>query len=142
MARMMSACGVMCSDCPAFHGPAKGVAHQKQTAEAWLRIYGVNESCENISCGGCLGPDHELFYTSIRCKARRCCLSKGFRSCAECDVQDCLYLEKAQSVWDEVPEISKNLPREDFVIYAQAYCDHRRRLAEARRKFANQLARS
>lgn len=133
MARMMSACGVLCSDCPAYHGAAKGIAHQKRTADAWFRIYGLKENVENISCGGCLGPDGEVFRTSRACKARRCCLAKGFASCAECPVERCADLERAQAVWDGVPEIGKTLCREDFVNYAQPYCDHRCRLAEARR---------
>ena len=133
MARMMSACGVLCSDCPAYHGDAKGVAHQKRTVAAWLRIYGLNETIENISCGGCLGPDDQVFHTSLTCKARCCCRSKGLRSCAECAVEACPDLEKAQSLWDEVPDLTKTLSREDFVTYAQPYCDHRRRLSEARR---------
>ena len=129
---MMSACGVLCSDCPAYFGDAKGITHQKRTAAAWRRIYGLNETFENISCGGCLGPDDKLFHTSRNCKARRCCLSKGFATCAECPAEQCPDLERAQSVWDEVPDIAKSLPRQDFVIYAEPYCDHRRRLAEAR----------
>ena len=135
MAKMMSACGVLCSDSPAYHGERKGAAHQKRTAAAWQRIYGLNETPENISCGGCLGPDDELFHTSLRCKARRCCLSKGFESCADCSVKDCADLEKAQSVWDGVPDLAKNLSRGDFVAYAQPYCNHRRRLAQVRRAF-------
>jgi len=130
---MMSACGVMCSDCPAYLGAAKGVAHQERTVAAWRRIYGLNETSENISCGGCLGPDDQLFHTSRTCKARRCCRSKAFSSCAECAVESCPDLEKAQSVWDEVPHLAEALSREDFVNYAQPYCNHRRRLAEARR---------
>ena len=133
MARMMSACGVLCSDCPAYHGDAKGVAHRERTVAAWRRIYRLNGTIENISCGGCLGPDDELFHTSRTCKARRCCRSKGLRSCAECAVEACPDLEKAQSVWDEVPDLVKVLSREDFVTYAQPYCDHRCRLTEARR---------
>ena len=132
MNAMMSACGVMCSDCPAYHADAKGIEDQKRTLEAWHRIYGLNETVENIRCGGCLGPDDQLFHTSHKCKARRCCRSKGYSSCAECDVQDCPDLEKAQSVWDGVPEMCKGLSREDFVIYAQPYCNHRQRLAKAR----------
>ena len=131
--RMMSACGVLCSDCPAFLGSAKGVEHQERTASAWRRIYGLNETAENISCGGCLGPDDQLFHTSRRCKARSCCRSKGFASCAECPVERCPDLERAQSVWDSVPDLVNILPYEDFEIYARPYCDHRRRLAEARR---------
>ncbi len=41
MTRMMSACGVLCSDCPAYFADAKGVAHQERTASAWQRIYGL-----------------------------------------------------------------------------------------------------
>jgi hypothetical protein len=132
MTGTMSACGVLCSDCPAYLGGAKGVAHQKATVAAWRRIYGLNESVESISCGGCLGPDDQLFHTSRTCKARRCCRSKGFATCAECPAEKCPDLEKAHSVWDEVPELARVLSREDFVTYAQPYCDHRRRLAQAR----------
>lgn len=132
MTKLMSACGVLCSDCPAYLAQAKGMEHQQHTADAWLRIYGLPELPESISCGGCLSADDEVFYTSVKCKARRCCRSKGFASCAECDVENCADLEKAQCVWDGVPEIGQTLSHEDFVRYAQPYCDHRRRLAEAR----------
>jgi hypothetical protein len=132
MARMMSACGVLCSDCPAYLGDVKGVAHQQATVAAWKSIYGLNESVENIACGGCLGPDDQLFHTSRTCKARRCCRSKGFNTCAECPVEQCPDLERAQSLWDGVPDLAKTLSREDFATYAQPYCDHRHRLAEAR----------
>jgi hypothetical protein len=132
MARMMSACGVLCSDCPARLGDVKGVAHQQSTVAAWNRIYGLNESVEHIACGGCLGPDSQLFHTSRTCEARHCCRSKGFSTCAECPVERCPDLEKAQSLWDGVPDLAKTLSHEDFVTYAQPYCDHRQRLAEAR----------
>ena len=134
---MMSACGVLCSECPAYLGAQKGVKHQKATVEAWRRIYGLNETAKNISCGGCAGPDNTLFHTSHACKARLCCRSKGFVTCAECPVEQCPDLEKAQSVWDEVPNLAKTLCHEDFVIYAQPYCNHRERLTEARKMFAS-----
>jgi hypothetical protein len=38
MTTMMSACGVMCSECPACLAATKGVAHQQRTVEAWHRI--------------------------------------------------------------------------------------------------------
>ncbi len=132
MAAIMSACGVLCSDCPAYQGKSKGVEHQERTAAAWLRIYGLNEPPGNISCAGCSGSVSELFQTCRACKARRCCQSKGLRTCAECSVESCPKLEKAQSLWDAVPDLAKTLSREDFILYAQPYCDHRRRLADAR----------
>lgn len=131
----MSACGVLCSDCPAYLAATKGVAHQKRTAEAWQRIYGLQELAKNISCGGCLGPTDQLFHTSRNCRARRCCRRKAFASCAQCPVERCSDLECAQSVWDEVPELGKALSREDFATYARAYVGYRQRLAEARHAF-------
>lgn len=132
MARMMSACGVWCSDCPAYLGDVKGVPHQQRTAAAWKRIYGLNESAESIACAGCLGPDNQVFHTCRACKARLCCHSKGFSTCAECPVERCPDLNNAQSLWDGVPDLAKTLSREDFVTYAQPYCNHRNRLDEAR----------
>ncbi len=132
MARMMSACGVWCSDCPAYLGGIKGVAHQRRTVAAWKRIYGLNESAESIACGGCLAPDDQVFHTCRACKARACCHSKGFSTCAECPVERCPDLEKAQSLWDGLSDLATNLSREDFVTYVEPYCNHRDRLAEAR----------
>ena len=129
---MMSACGVLCSECPAYLGSARGVAHQRRTAEAWHRIYGLSEKPEDISCAGCSGPDDQLFHTSRRCKARRCCRLKGFTTCAECPKETCEDLERAQAVWDEVPRLESSLSREDFHTYASPYCGQRARLAAAR----------
>ena len=130
--KMMSACGVMCSECPAYLAASKGLSFQQQVVEAWRRIYGLNETSANISCSGCLGPDGDLFHTSGRCKARLCCRSKLFNSCAECPKEGCEDLEKAQSVWDEVPHIGSKLSQADFDRYARPYCGHRERLAAAR----------
>ncbi len=129
---MMSACGVVCSECPAYQGTRKGSAHQEQTVEAWHRIYGLNEAPTAISCGGCLGPDEQLFHTQGRCPARRCCREKGFRSCAECLEIGCAKLEQAQSVWDGVPSLAATLSPADFDRYARPYCGHRQRLEAAR----------
>jgi hypothetical protein len=134
-AEMMSACGVMCSECPAFHGKEQGLAHQKRTAAAWKRIYGMKVTAADIDCGGCSGEDDRLFRSSVQCKARQCCRAGGFASCAECSVDSCARLEEAQAVWDEVPRLIKILSKKDFAIYAQPYCGHRERLGQVRREF-------
>ena len=132
MTKMMSACGVICSECPAYFAASKGLGHQQRVAEAWQRIYALNEIAANITCSGCLGPDEAVFYTCRRCNARNCCRTKGFNSCAECPEKQCKDLEKAQSNWDEVPQIGLSLSSADFDTYARPYCDHRERLAAAR----------
>jgi hypothetical protein len=136
MNKMMAACGVICSDCPAYHAATNGVAYQRRIVEAWHRIYGLTEAPENISCGGCLGSDEDLFHTSGRCRARRCCRGRGFASCAECPKERCQDLEKAQSLWDEVPDIGSTLSPTEFEMYARCYCGHRERLAAERSRRA------
>jgi hypothetical protein len=129
---MTSACGVLCSDCAAYRGREKGEAYQCRAASAWHRIWGRQETPEQMACGGCLGPDAEVFYLSIRCWARRCCLANGFSSCAECPVDGCHDLEHAQAVWDDVPAVAATLSPDDRALYAAPYCGHRERIAELR----------
>src|SRR5512146_2159946 len=135
-ANMISACGVSCSECPAYLGDVKCGAHQQRTAAAWKRIYGLDEPAESIACEGCLAPDELVFRTSRACKARLCCRSKGFGACAECPVERCPDLETAQSLWDGLSDLAKTLSREDFATYVEPYCNHRHRLAEARLELA------
>jgi hypothetical protein len=129
---MTSACGVLCSDCAAYHGREKGRAYQRRAAAAWKRIWGRPEKPEQMACGGCLGPDAGLFHTSVRCRARRCCMAKGLGSCAECSVEACPDLERAQAVWDGVPAVAATLAPRDCALYAAPYCGHRERLAGLR----------
>ena len=134
MSTGISACGVLCSECGAYLAAAKGRAYQQEVAEAWHRIYGLSEPPENISCSGCFGSDNEIFHTSVTCTARRCCRQKGFTTCAECPESSCALLERAQSVWDGVPEIGRSLSKADNERYARPYCGHRERLAGLRAK--------
>ncbi len=133
MPAMMSACGVLCSECPAYHGNARGLAYRERIASDWLRIFGLKEDPANISCGGCCGPNADIFHGSRICAARNCCRSKGFDTCAECSVENCADLEKAQSQFDRIPDLSRTLSPQEFVSYGLPYCDCRLRLAGARR---------
>ncbi|HUL43459.1 MAG TPA: DUF3795 domain-containing protein [Bacteroidota bacterium] len=135
MNEVMSACGIICSNCAAYVAASKGLDDRKEAAEAWSRIYGFQTAPEKMSCGGCLGSDDKIFHTSIKCSARRCCLTKGLKSCAECPEESCELLARAQSIWDPVPEICAKLSPSDFEKYAQPYCGVRERFEAARRAF-------
>ncbi len=136
---MMSACGVLCSNCPAYLGSARGLEHQQRVAEAWQRIYDLDFTAEQITCGGCLGSDKDLFCTMGACEARKCCISEWLASCAECPLAPCPKLEKAQAVWDGVPDLIRRLSPEDFEVYAQPYCGHRQRLEAASAAFRDRI---
>ena len=138
MANVMSACGVLCSGCPAFHGKEKGIEHQKRTAAAWKRIYKLNAKPQTLSCGGCQGPVQELLSYCEKCEAQRCCRELEFRSCAECPAKACGRLKHAQQVWDGVPKLEKTLSHADFETYAKPYCGHRERLEQARKSLQSQ----
>ncbi len=141
MDKVMSACGVICSDCAAYSAASNGLAYQKEAAEGWSRIYGFQVEPEKMSCGGCLSSDDRVFHTNVRCAARRCCLNKSLSSCAECPEKSCELLQKAQSNWETVPEIGAKLSPSDFEKYAQPYCGYRERLEAARRDFASRVDR-
>ncbi len=134
MKEIMSACGVLCSKCGAYQAASRGRAYQQEVADAWLRIFERDEKTKDISCGGCLSPDSQVFHTSVRCTARRCCMEKGLKNCAECPEESCALLVRAQSVWDGVPQIGAKLSASDFEKFALPYCGYRERLNAARKK--------
>lgn len=125
----MSACGVICAECPAFRArQANDPAMRERVAAAWHTLYELNFGPAVISCGGCLGSDEDLFFTSRNCSARRCCRSRGLASCAGCADRPCADLERAQSVWDGLEERAKTLPEPVFREYVLPYCYARQRV--------------
>ena len=125
----MSACGVICSACPAYlAGQSNDPADRERVATAWHEIYGLNFGPEAIACGGCLGSDEAVFCTSLKCSARRCCRSRDLASCAECADRPCADLERAQSNWDGLEEKAKSLPESTFKEFVLPYCHARRRV--------------
>ena len=124
----LSACGVICSECPAYvAGHAAGPGARQRVAAAWHELYALEFGPEVIACGGCLGPDEDLFFTSRACAARRCCRSRQLSSCAACASRPCADLERAQSVWDGLEERAATLPAPVFREFVQPYCGARRR---------------
>lgn len=128
-----SACGVTCSECPAFlAGQAKDPAVRERVAAAWHALYQLDFEPEVISCGGCLGRDEDLFFASRNCPARRCCRSRSLASCAECADRPCTDLERAQSVWGGLAARAKTLPEPVFREFVQPYCHARERVPGTR----------
>jgi hypothetical protein len=125
----MSACGVICSECPAcLAGQSNNPAERERVATAWHEIYGLNFGPEVLSCGGCLGSDEAVFVTSRKCSARCCCRSRGLASCAACAARPCADLERAQSIWDGLEERATTLPESVFKEFVLPYCHARQRV--------------
>ncbi|HVP15431.1 MAG TPA: DUF3795 domain-containing protein [Terriglobales bacterium] len=125
----MSACGVICSECPAYRArEANDPAERARVAQAWHELFDLSFTADQIPCGGCLGPHEDVFCTSRECAARRCCLARGLASCAECPDRPCPHLERAQSNWDGLESRAESLPVAVFREFFLPYCHARDRV--------------
>ena len=132
MGVQLSACGVICSQCPAFvAGQSADPAARARVAAAWHDLYGLNFGPEAIACGGCFGPDEAVFPTSRQCAARRCCRDRGMVNCAVCGDRPCARLERAQTNWDGLEERATTLPEPVFREFVLPYCHARQRVPPA-----------
>ena len=97
MEKMMSYCGLICDECPAF------VATQENDMEALARLgeawsgNGPAFSPEEMRCDGCLIADGRLFTWCNTCELRTCAMERGVATCAHCSDYGC---EKLQQVFN------------------------------------------
>jgi hypothetical protein len=93
MNQMISFCGLVCSECPAFEATRDDDdAKRKETAEAWSKSYGSDIKPEDINCFGCLTREGELFNYCTVCEIRKCAVAKDVENCAHCAEYACARL--------------------------------------------------
>ena len=107
MNRMIAACGLICTECPAY------IAHKNndqqlrvKTAEEWSKMFKAKLKPEIINCVGCLETEGTLFHHCMECKIRACCREKEILNCAYCDDYGC---EHITEFFGFVPEAKKVL---------------------------------
>jgi hypothetical protein len=109
MNEMISLCGLLCSDCPAFVATKNNDDNKrKEVAELWYRQYNVKLKMEDINCSGCLSDSEPLFCHCRVCEVRRCAKNKGIENCAHCEEYACEILEK---IFKMDPETKKRLDK-------------------------------
>ncbi len=105
MNKMMSYCGLLCSECGAYKSTANNDdSLRKQTAEEWSRMYGAEIKAEDINCLGCKS-DVNFSYCGM-CKVRVCNVEKNLNNCSECDSFSCDNLEE---ILKHAPEVRERL---------------------------------
>lgn len=89
MERMISYCGLVCSECPAYVAKKDNDDERRiMTAKAWsCDAFIVNP--EDISCDGCLSVDGEMFKYCGECNIRECGTSKKVENCGACSDYGC-----------------------------------------------------
>jgi len=109
MDEMVSVCGLLCNECPAFVATKNNDdAKRAEVAELWRKAYKVDLKPEDINCSGCLSDAEPLFMHCRVCQVRKCGKAKAVENCAHCDRYAC---EELKKIFQMAPETKKRLDR-------------------------------
>jgi hypothetical protein len=108
MEKIIACCGLDCAACDARIATiADDDELRAKTAEKWKVQFNANDlSIEMINCTGCMEPGVKLGHCE-QCKIRNCLISKGFRTCADCQKLESCHLLSQIHKYD--PSAMENL---------------------------------
>jgi hypothetical protein len=97
--RLISACGLICSDCDAYHATQKDDAKAVSAVAAkWSHLFDASVSEDAVWCDGCMTGGDRLCAHAQDCDIRTCVRERGFRTCAECGDYVCDRLDAFLSI--------------------------------------------
>jgi hypothetical protein len=107
MEKIIACCGLDCAGCDArIATMADDNELRFQTAEKWKVQYSAGITPEMINCTGCREPGVKFGHCS-QCEIRKCADSKGFTTCAECEMlENCPTIK---NIHQYVPDAIENL---------------------------------
>lgn len=108
MRELIACCGINCENCEARVATLKNDdAMRKEVAAKWSEMFHAPVTPEMINCTGCRMPGLKFSHCENTCEIRKCALSKGFTSCADCaDIDGC---DIVGSLFKALPEARENL---------------------------------
>lgn len=107
MDKMISKCGLICTECPAFIAyNTDNEELREKTAEQWSKMYNATILPEAVNCVGCQVDEGTLFHHCTVCEIRKCARSKKVETCVDCDEYKC---ERITEFFGWVPEAEKIL---------------------------------
>ena len=105
--KTVGACGIVCSDCPAFIATkTNDDALRARTAAEWSAMYHADIKPAGIDCDGCPSAGPRLFAHCLECGIRACAHGRKFVTCAECSDYAC---QKLQEFFAMVPQAKQTL---------------------------------
>lgn len=112
MGKMISYCGLVCSECPAYLAKKNNDDEKRvMTSRAWSSDTFIVEP-EDINCDGCLARDGELFKYCGECNIRSCGMEKKVENCGTCPEYGCerikFHLDRSPESKVILDEISRN----------------------------------
>jgi hypothetical protein len=90
MERIIAACGLVCSECPAYVATQTGdeEAIAKMAADAAAK-FDREVKPEEVLCDGCLTESERKCGYIADCEIRACAVERGFANCAHCGEYAC-----------------------------------------------------
>jgi len=105
--KLIAACGLTCSECPAYIATLKNDdALRAETAKKWSEMFKADIKAEDINCDGCTSNSPRLFNYCGVCVIRKCAGEKKVANCAYCPEYSC---QKLDEFLAQVPEARKAL---------------------------------
>jgi hypothetical protein len=106
MTRNVGACGIVCSNCPAFQATQENDDTKRaKVAEEWsLEPYPIRPG--DVNCDGCMIEGGRTMVFVADCIVRSCAAENGYETCAECADFGC---EKLDMPWKMSPDARKVL---------------------------------
>jgi len=107
--KFIAYCGLNCETCKARIATINNDDKlREETAKEWAEMNNSPEiTPETINCTGCRIDGVKFYYCGHLCEIRKCAISKGFSTCADCsEMYKC---EKVAQIHSGVPECLENL---------------------------------
>ena len=109
MEKIISYCGLICTDCPAYLATQNDDNDLRtKTAEEWSKMYQADIKPDMIVCDGCV-TDGKKFHHCTKCEMRACGMARQVKNCGHCDEYPC---EKITAFFAFVPDAKKVLDAE------------------------------
>jgi hypothetical protein len=94
MEKLISNCGLICTDCGAYIATQKNDnTLRKEVAEKWTKEYKHDFKIEDINCDGCKSSGRHVGYCMV-CQIRSCAQGKSVENCAWCADYPCGKLDE------------------------------------------------
>ena len=95
MAVIISKCGLLCNECPAFIAYTDDNDELRvKTAEEWSKAYNADIKPEHINCSSCLSRSDDVFSHPKVCEVRKCGFKMDVDNCAVCGDYGCDTISK------------------------------------------------
>jgi len=101
-------CGLDCAKCDSYLATVNDDdALREKTAKYWSELNQVEIPPAAINCLGCRRDGVKTIFCSELCGIRKCALSKGFETCADCgEMEGC---DTLKAITDHAPAAKENL---------------------------------